>query len=121
MLTCCVYKGGDPMKWIKRILGCVGIAVVSTLFVDGCVSLILKFWYNAEPSLLFFPVLFVLKLMCLLACLLLYCVNTSLWDSVYKAQEIGNSSILCLLPNIKVVVELIDYIGHVNNNKDERC
>lgn len=53
--------------------------------------------------------------------MLLYCVNTSLWDPVYKAREIRNNSILCLLPNIKVIAELIDYIGHVDNNKDERC
>lgn len=42
------------MKWIKRILGCVGIAIVLTVYIGGCVSLILKIWYNAEPSLLFF-------------------------------------------------------------------
>lgn len=109
------------MKWIKRILGCVGIAIVLTVYIGGCVSLILKIWYNAEPSLLFFLELFVYTILFLLACMLLYCVNTSLWDSVYKAREIRNNSILCLLPNIKVIVELIDYIGHVDNNKDERC
>lgn len=108
------------MKWIKRILGCVGIATALTLYIGGCASLILKFWYSAEPSLLFFLAVFMFTLMCPLACLLLYYVNTSLWDSVYKAREIGNSSILCLLPNIKVVAELIDYIGCIDNNKDER-
>ena len=108
------------MKWIKRILGSEEIAIVLSTFIIGCVSLILKFWYNAEPSLLLFLEVFVLTLMYPLACLLLYYVNTSLWDAVYKAREIGNSSILCLLPNIKVVVELIDYLGCVDNNKDER-
>lgn len=107
------------MKWIKRMLGCVGIALVSTLLFGGSVSFVGEMWWNDEPSLALFLLIFVITMVFLIACLLLYCVNVSLWDSVYEAYKTKGSSILRLLPNIKVVVELIDYMGCVNNNKSE--
>lgn len=104
------------MKWLKRIIGCIGIALTETFFIGGAISFIGTLWWDAEPSLLLLLCIFVTTTVFLIACLSLYCANVSLWDSVYEAHETKNNSILCMLPNIKVVVELIDYISCAGND-----
>lgn len=109
-------NGDNYMKWLKRIIGCIGIALTETFFVGGAISFISTLWWDTEPSLLLLLWIFVITTVFLIACLSLYCANVSLWDSVYEAHETKNNSILCMLPNIKVVVELIDYISCAGND-----
>lgn len=97
--------------WLHRVLGCIGVSVAFVLFVFGAISVNFKLLFGADCSGYLALVLLFFVFAILLSCNLLYAVNHTLWDSVASAEK---GSILKLLPNIKIIVELCEYIGGKN-------
>lgn len=102
---------------LRRLLGCFGVAVCLALFVFGGIVFILKVTGNNDISVTSFIVTFILAGVLLLACNLLYLVNPTLWNAIDSAKENREEqSLLQLLPNVKLVVDMCEYVGTFNSS-----
>lgn len=97
---------------LRRLLGCFGVAVCLALFVFGGIAFVMKINGHSDISVTSFLVTFIMTGVLLLACNLLYLVNPTLWNAVDTAKENREEqSLLQLLPNVKLLVDMCEFVG----------
>lgn len=102
---------------LRRLVGCIGIALCLSVIVFGCITFVFKITANTSISVVPFIVAFILILSLLVACNLLYLVNPSLWNAVEEAKaNSDNQNLLRLLPNVKFFVDMCEYVGTFHQN-----
>lgn len=105
---------------LRRLVGCIGIALCLSVIVFGCITLVFKITANTSISVAPFIVAFILMLALLVACNLLYIVNPTLWNAVEEAKaNFDDRSLLQLLPNVKFFVDMCEYVGTLHSNSTQ--
>lgn len=102
------------------VLGCVlGLAVTSvmcfiTLYVTGD-SFILTAWLSklSEMSAYIFIYSYICMFIMDLITVLMYKVNTTLWDKVHRCKNDEEFTIMKLIPDVKKYVLIFEKIGSV--------
>ena len=93
---------------ITRIIGCLEIALACAVIFGGMITFAIKMMFGADLSINVFVVLFIMFLCLLLACVGIYAVNPTLWNTVHDKRD--DLLLFRMLPDIRVIVELVDYM-----------
>ena len=91
-----------------RIIGCLEIALVCALLFGGMISFAIMMLFNADVCINAFVVVFIMTISMLLACVSIYAVNPTLWNTVHDKRE--DLILFRMIPDICVIVELVDYM-----------
>ena len=94
---------------LKRIFGCLEIALGLTFILCGFIEFAFKTLSGGEVSLTVVITIFMLLFVFLLACICMYSVNQTLWDTVHEKRD--DQLLLRMMPNIYVIVEFVDYVS----------
>ena len=94
---------------LKRIFGCLEIALGLTFILCGFIEFAVKMLSGGEVSLTVVITIFMLLFVFLLACICVYSVNPTLWDTVHEKRD--DQLLLRMMPDIYVIVEFVDYVS----------
>lgn len=94
---------------LKRIFGCLEIALGLTFILCGFIEFVLKMLSSSEVSLTVVITIFTLLFVFLLACICVYSANQTLWDTVHEKRD--DQLLLGMMPDIYVIVEFVDYVS----------
>lgn len=93
---------------VTRILGCLEIALGCTFIFGGMTEFAVKMLFNVDVGINVFVVIFTMIICLLLACVGIYAVNPTLWDTVHDKRD--DLLLFRMIPDIHVIVELVDYM-----------
>ena len=94
---------------LKRIFGCLEIALGLTFILCGFIEFAVKMLSGGDVSLTVATTIFTLIFVFLLACVCMYYVNQTLWDTVHEKRD--DQLLLRMMPDIYVIVEFVDYVS----------
>ena len=94
---------------LKRIFGCLEIALGLIFILCGFIEFAVKMLSDGDVSLTIVITIFSLLLGFLLACICVYSVNQTLWDTVHEKRD--GQLLLRMMPDIYVIVEFVDYVS----------
>lgn len=94
---------------LKRIFGCLEIALGLTFILCGFIEFAVKMLSGGKVSLTVVITIFALLFVFLLACICVYSVNQTLWDTVHEKRD--DQLLLRTMPDIYVIVEFVDYVS----------
>lgn len=72
------------------------------------ISFAIMMLFNANVCVNAFVVVFIMTLSMLLACVSIYAVNPTLWNTVHDKRD--DLILFKMIPDISVIVELVDYM-----------
>ena len=97
---------------LKRIFGCLEIALGLTFILCGFTEFAVKMLSGGAVSLTVVITIFTLLFVLLLACILIYSVNQTLWNTVHEKRD--DQLLFRMMPDIYAIVEFVDYVSNPN-------
>ena len=94
---------------VTRILGCLEIALGFTFIAGGMITFAVKTLFNVDAGINVFVVIFTMIICSLLACVGIYYVNPTLWNTVHDKRD--DLLLFRIIPDIRVIVDFVDYMA----------
>lgn len=100
------------MKYImKYIVGILKLAIVFSTYMFGIMSLVCKLLWQVDLSIAVLLYLLIIITAFLAGCTLIYHFNKTLWNNIDTVhQNNDKNNIMIMVPNIKVIVDFIEYM-----------
>lgn len=92
-----------------KIIGCLEIALVCAFLFGGMIAFAVRMLFNADVCVNAFVIIFIMTLSILLACVSIYAVNPTLWDTVHDKRD--DLLLFRMIPDIRVIVDFVDYMA----------